>query len=318
MAAASRPASGPLPNSAGTCAAGVRLGDTDYVYLLKGVGPLNSTVTTQAATLGSDCRTPRIGLSDRGFADGSSLTCDPVNRIIYAAKGSTSEFYSFGLDNNVWTTRKPLPVTGSHRARRRFGSGSGIAYRSGAVFALAGNLTLELWVYDCARDSWLLTTSLPLAGGQSVGPGGSLVVADADSALYAFKGNGTLEFYRLFPLAVERLPPTTNGATAAARVASSPSCLLRITPDPLSAATTVTWSLTKPGPICLKLYDAAGRQVATLATGYRNAGSYSLALVRGHDPESNDGFGSCPLTRGVYLLTLNADGLRVTRKLIVE
>jgi hypothetical protein len=79
-----------------------------------------------------------------------------------------------------------------------------------------------------------------------------------------------------------------------------------IAPNPFSNATKVSYSLPNAGNVSLKLYDVTGKMVATLATGYHNAGTSSVTVSR-------SSFAS-----GIYLLKLETDNSTTTSKLIIE
>jgi hypothetical protein len=48
-------------------------------------------------------------------------------------------------------------------------------------------------------------------------------------------------------------------------------------PNPFNPETTIRYSLPKTGEVSLQVYDLSGREVATLAQGYRSTGQYQLA-----------------------------------------
>lgn len=74
-------------------------------------------------------------------------------------------------------------------------------------------------------------------------------------------------------------------------------------PNPFNPSTTVQWEQSKTGPVRLRVFDALGREVATLADGRFHAGTHSLAF---------DGAG---LSSGVYLLRLEAGGMVAVQKM---
>jgi hypothetical protein len=79
-------------------------------------------------------------------------------------------------------------------------------------------------------------------------------------------------------------------------------------PNPAAASLNplISYSLPFAGQASLKLFDATGRLVRVLYTGYNASGSSHFALRTSHFP------------RGVYLLELVAGPDRVTRKLVLE
>jgi len=87
---------------------------------------------------------------------------------------------------------------------------------------------------------------------------------------------------------------------------------LRITPNPLQGSTTIRCALSQPGHARLRLYDATGMLVRTLADEDWPAGCRQVGLQQGLLPA------------GVYFVNLlvspsgSGAGCRLTHKLIVE
>jgi len=81
---------------------------------------------------------------------------------------------------------------------------------------------------------------------------------------------------------------------------------LAVEPNPVRNACRVSFSLSEPGNVSLKLYDVTGRQVTTLANGCISAGNHvtSVSLAG--------------LAHGIYLLRLESADCKATRKLILE
>jgi tetratricopeptide (TPR) repeat protein len=79
-------------------------------------------------------------------------------------------------------------------------------------------------------------------------------------------------------------------------------------PNPFSLDTRLSFTLPRAGRIRLTLLDPAGRRVATLADGWHEAG------VHGARWDGRDVRGRL-LPTGVYLVVLEADGTRVSRKI---
>ncbi len=80
---------------------------------------------------------------------------------------------------------------------------------------------------------------------------------------------------------------------------------LQAHPNPFNPGTTLSFSLTETGPIDLRIFDVAGREMAILAVGPREAGEYT---VDWHAV----GFPS-----GTYLACLKIQGVRATQKLVL-
>ena len=76
-------------------------------------------------------------------------------------------------------------------------------------------------------------------------------------------------------------------------------------PNPAASATSIAWTLARPGPAMLRVLDVTGRVVATLAAGEQDAGRH---LTR---------FETRTLTPGVYLCELTAAGRRAATRVCV-
>lgn len=82
----------------------------------------------------------------------------------------------------------------------------------------------------------------------------------------------------------------------------------RATPNPFGATTEIAFSTSTAGPVDVRLFDPAGRQVAVLASGWRPAGPVSLRW----DGRRADGR---PVAAGVYLAQVRADGRTATLRI---
>jgi len=78
---------------------------------------------------------------------------------------------------------------------------------------------------------------------------------------------------------------------------------LAVSPNPSRGGASVAFSLPVKGETSLKVYDAQGRLVKTLASGTREAGTYRASLGG--------------LSAGVYFLNLQAGTYKATKSLVV-
>lgn len=95
----------------------------------------------------------------------------------------------------------------------------------------------------------------------------------------------------------------TLPTSAVSEGAPLPDGLLWSDPNPFHLTTTIRYQVSDDTFVTLKVYDALGREVATLASGEHPAGSYEAQL----DGRS--------LVAGIYFCRLTAGELQVTRKL---
>ena len=76
-------------------------------------------------------------------------------------------------------------------------------------------------------------------------------------------------------------------------------CLVQIYPNPFNPRTTITYTLTAPGRVKLQVFDLAGRLVATLIDGYREAGEHLVTWTARDD-------GGQAVASGIYLLRVQS------------
>ena len=76
-------------------------------------------------------------------------------------------------------------------------------------------------------------------------------------------------------------------------------------PNPFNPSTTITYVLPTSSFMELKVYDVAGRSVATLVSRYQSAGRYGIS------------FDGSRLPSGLYFLRIEAGGLSLARKMIL-
>jgi hypothetical protein len=81
-------------------------------------------------------------------------------------------------------------------------------------------------------------------------------------------------------------------------------------PNPFNQATTLTYHLARPGQVYVAIYSILGQEVAVLANGFQQAGSYLLM----YDGLNRQG---TALAGGVYLLRMHTEGFCKTIKLAV-
>ncbi len=76
-------------------------------------------------------------------------------------------------------------------------------------------------------------------------------------------------------------------------------------PNPFNPATTINYSIANPGFVSLKVYDILGREVAVLASEFKQAGKYTV------------NFKASNLPSGVYIYSLNSGDFSMTKKLVL-
>jgi len=76
-------------------------------------------------------------------------------------------------------------------------------------------------------------------------------------------------------------------------------------PNPFNPSTTIAFALPKPSEVTLKIFDASGREVATLVEGKLPAGRHEVVLD------------ASPFSSGVYFYRLQAGEFSRTRRLML-
>lgn len=77
-------------------------------------------------------------------------------------------------------------------------------------------------------------------------------------------------------------------------------------PNPSRSTTAIPYTLEKAAKVAIELHDVSGKLVKRIDEGFRPAGSHRVQM------------GTQDLAEGLYLYTLNADGVTVTRRMSVE
>jgi hypothetical protein len=91
------------------------------------------------------------------------------------------------------------------------------------------------------------------------------------------------------------------------RTSSQPSAfrLEQNFPNPFNPSTIISFDLPVRAFVSVKVYDAIGQEVATLANGNMEAGSHSTV------------WNAASMPSGIYFCRLQASGLTQTRKLVL-
>ncbi|MCC7157907.1 MAG: T9SS type A sorting domain-containing protein [Ignavibacteria bacterium] len=76
-------------------------------------------------------------------------------------------------------------------------------------------------------------------------------------------------------------------------------------PNPFNPATNINFSLPRAGETSITVYDASGKLVENISSGYRLAGNYTVD------------FSAPNLSSGVYFYSLSAEGFKETKKMVL-
>ncbi len=233
---------------------------------------------------------------------------DGVSRV-FALQLSTNDFYSYntGLGSWTWVNSLPLYWPGT-TAKKKVGAGAGMAYAAvnKTIYGLKGGNTLELWSYK-DNGSWMSSDPVPaLPSNKKVKDGGGITCASG--SLYIVKGNKTTDSYSMQLLSWKDQTLMPGAGVQSVGSNTGPAFGLAVAPNPIARDSRVSFSLPRAGNAELKLYDATGKLVSTLASGYHATGNHAYRL----SPTTYR------LSAGVYLLSLETEGCATTSKLIIE
>ena len=76
-------------------------------------------------------------------------------------------------------------------------------------------------------------------------------------------------------------------------------------PNPFNPTTMIAFTLPEAGEVTLRVFNALGREVATLAEGFREAGAHQVR------------FDATDLSAGIYVYVLQSEGFRQTRRMVL-
>jgi hypothetical protein len=165
--------------------AGVKIGDTAFVYFAKGS---YTTEFYRYNTLSDTWQTMDslpAGSPARRFKDGTCITLDSEHDVIYLLKGYYGDFLAYSVAGDSWVARSSLPMLNQGGTTLRPRRGTGIAYHKGIAYCLKGNGSADFWLYHASSDSWNQGPDIP---GTKVKAGGAMVYAAKPNALYVTKG----------------------------------------------------------------------------------------------------------------------------------
>lgn len=76
-------------------------------------------------------------------------------------------------------------------------------------------------------------------------------------------------------------------------------------PNPFNSSTSISFSISEPGQVILKIYDVLGKLVLTLLEENKTSGDYSVVWNSGSEPS------------GIYYVRMDVDGRIATRKMVL-
>jgi hypothetical protein len=283
----------------GASAAGVKVGTSSFVYLLK-ASETFEFYRYDVASNNWQTMATAPGQPGEEFSTGSSVSFDGSDTV-YALKGTLNKFYAYVVSTNTWLGKPDLPLG---LKKKQAKGGAAICYHLNNVYCTKGGNTQEFWVYNCTDNTWTQGSDVPLGPNKSrVQDGGTLVYCRDSRYLFGTKGKSNefwsygrlLNYGQQSPDGVVSLQtPGVNTfglATASAMV---------------PGRDRVCFALSKPGNVSLKLYDMTGRVARVLVNGWHEAGRHEVGL------------GAASLAQGAYILRYATGDFLESRKLVVQ
>jgi hypothetical protein len=222
------------------------------------------------------------------------------------AEGVTPQSSIFNLQSSI----RPSPLERHQQAS--------IA-SPGAVYCLKGGNTQEFWVYRPSSGDWAQYEDMPIGGGKKVKGGGCLAAVqsakckvqsakspDDGGALYALKGNNTLEFWKY------ALGSGIGDRGSGFGVQSHSSLVTRhsplvVAPNPFKTAVTLAIGL--DANAAATVYDNDGRRVRRLSAVRANGRTLFT-----WDGRNDLDQGVVP---GIYFYRVTSTGKAISGKLIL-
>ncbi len=278
--------------------------DTGWVYMLKGYKTEFWRYNTVSGAWQQLADAPA---GARPKWDKGSFIVHDGDNYIYAHKAKYHELWRYNVALDSWSTASlaPMPYIGKSGSSKKSKDGGSGAWFERAIWCLKGGNTQEFWTYYPDANTWVENDTMPSVGStgrkRRVSYGADIVVADR--ALWALKGNKTVEFWR-YGLSTGTY--RDGGTSCTTRDASG---VLRLAPLPGVARfpATIGFETALPGRIQLKVYDLTGAEVVTLASGFCLPGRHSVAWS-GADSRGRR------VGSGIYFVQLASEGLSAIKR----
>lgn len=172
-----------------------QLGDTGFVYLLKGFSRdfMRFRIQGDSGTWELCNQLPSLYHVDKG----DWLVFDGDNKV-YAHQAKHRQLWTYNTSTGQWGNL-PRPGIPLGPRNKKPGDGSCGAWYDGSIYALKGKGRQEFWRYDPVGDSWHELDDMPLPGIKRRVKDGADITAIPGYGLFATKGYNTNTFWLYRP-----------------------------------------------------------------------------------------------------------------------
>jgi hypothetical protein len=287
------------------------------VYLLAGAQKKTDAnnffvfdTATRLWTIGSALE---LGTNQKVFKDGSSIVL--CGNTIYALKAGDKNnlFYAYDFGTSLWSSKETMPLAdttlGKAKKKLLVKDGGAMTSDGDVIYTIKGGGTDVFWKYIPGTPGvWQKLESIPCDTKKKT-PKTGAALAYANDKVWLLKGNKTPEFW-CYGLGAEKsivhgqstIVNTQDLATHYAIFNST----FEVSPNPFNKNTTIRYTVSIPGRVAIKLYNANGRLVETLVNDNLNAGNYSTD------------FSTETLAKGIYFVKYESNANKSELKLIVQ
>ncbi len=252
---------------------------------------------------------PEAPLPDKPKWDKGSFLVYDGDHSLYAGKAKLNELWRFDIYANEWDTihrLTPLPFYGRNGRSAKLKDGGCAVYYEGNIYVLKGSNTCEFWCYYIDGDSWQELEPMPEYGStgkrKRIKAGADMVFGG--DALYALKGNKTVEFWRYaFPPSGQICTGGPQESRKAVLKRGGGVSALVLSPQAAGSRRMVRWIQAQDGTeVAIRVFDSAGRLRQREKQLVRN-GAITV--------EFNG------LAPGVYLLLIEGDNFKGTCRVVL-
>ena len=218
---------------------------------------------------------------------------------VMGGDGKETRVDEYNPATGIWTQKADMPI---------FTTDQATCVLDGKIYVLGGEAgpppdypgKKSVLVYNPSTDRW--RTALDMPTGRF-----GLRASEVDGKIYAI--GGRILWTSIAIRTVEEFDPSTNVTGVKPSNAKLPIryALNQNYPNPFNTTTTITYSITKPDFVILKMYDMLGREIQIMVSEFQNANTYSVDFNAGK------------LKSGIYLYKLQTgSGYSEVKRMILQ